>query len=81
MMHRPPPTEAEIADANLARTLVMWSHITGWGGLAVLIFGFPLVGGIAGPTAGVAAVGLGFVSMVTGAIIGQVGRAKQGRVI
>lgn len=66
----------------LARKLVLWSHVLGWGGIAVLILGFPIgLAACQSPAAGGLLSGLGLVSAVVGAIIGQVGRGMQGRVI
>jgi hypothetical protein len=67
--------------AATAKKLVMWSHILGWGGLGVLIVGSIAGGVLAGPTGAGVAAGIGLASAVTGAIIGQVGRGMQGRVI
>jgi len=68
-------------DNPTARKLVTASHILGYGGLVVLIFG-PVVGwGLgSGILSGIAATS-GILMAVIGAIIGQVGRGMQGRAI
>ena len=81
----PQPVPAQRIDPARERTakkLVNLSHLLGWGGL-VFIFVGPLGAGLlleSGVAAGVAAV-IGLVSAVAGAIVGQVGRGMQGRVI
>jgi hypothetical protein len=68
--------------AAKAKKLVTISTICGWGGLLVAIFG-SIIAGVAfnsGAAAGVVAV-LGIIVCVFGAIVGQVGRGMQGRVI
>ena len=65
-----------------ARKLVTLSHILGWGGIGVLFLFGPLLGAATGSAAvgfGIAAVG--GLSAVAGAIVGQIGRGMQGRVI
>ena len=64
-----------------ARTLVMWSHILGWGGLALLILGSIAAAMLFGATAagGTAVVGVG--AAIVGGVLGQIGRGMQGRVI
>ena len=75
-----PPHVAE--RARTAQRLVTISRWLGWGGLVVLCFGS--IGVIvltrSGEAGGAVAL-LGMVSATVGAIIGQVGRAMQGRVI
>ena len=84
--HLPPmamfqPSPEQLAQQDRARKLVNLSHVLGWGGLGVLLIGTAAVGVVAG-AAGAAAVGVGAtISMVVGAIIGQVGRGMQGRAI
>jgi hypothetical protein len=69
------------AEIEKAKKLVMYSHIFGWGGLGALIVLTPLafaaLGGIAGAVVALLALG----STITGAVLGQIGRAMQGRVI
>jgi membrane protein involved in colicin uptake len=69
-------------DEAKAKRLVLISHILGYGGLAMLIFGSIAAGILfeSGPAAGGTAV-LGLVMAGIGACIGQVGRAMQGRAI
>jgi hypothetical protein len=77
----PPPTPEQLAKAESARKLVNLSHILGWGGIGMLFVG-PIVGGaLAGAGLAVGLAGLGLASAVAGAIVGQIGRAQQGRVI
>ena len=59
----------------------MYSHIFGWGGLGALIVLTPVALGLAGGVAGGVVAVLALGSTVTGAVLGQVGRAMQGRVI
>lgn len=79
----PPPTRPE--DPRAAK-LVMWSHVLGWGGLALLVVG-AFVAGLAHrndrdqAVFGMVMLGVGLVSAIVGAIIGQIGRGMQGRVI
>ncbi len=83
-MQYPQCSPKQIARQEIARTLVIWSHILGWGGLAALII-LPFLVMVAthgerGWPIAVAA-GASVVSMIVGATLGQVGRAMQGRVI
>lgn len=74
--------QPERKELETARKLVMWSHILGWGGLGLLLVGAAVIGGLTGSiTAGFIVAGLGGASAVIGAILGQVGRGLQGRVI
>lgn len=69
-------------NAEQAKKLVMYSHIFGWGGLGMLFVLAPVFGRLTSSgTVGVVVGLLGFASAITGAIVGQVGRAMQGRVI
>lgn len=77
----PPTVTAELAerDAQTKRLLTISSAL-GWGGLALAFFG----GTIVGVTLGAAAtgpIGLGCVASLTGAIVGQVARAQQRRLM
>ncbi len=74
-------TVVQHENAQTARKLVIWSHILGWGGLAILLVGSVIGGRIAGGTGAAVGVGIGLVSAVTGALLGQVGRGMQGRVV
>lgn len=77
----PPVSPEDHARAEQARKLVNLSHIFGWGGLGVMLVG-PILGAFAGSGTMAAILGGGgFVSAVAGAIIGQIGRGMQGRVI
>ena len=67
--------------AARARKLVVASHVLGWGGLAVALFGGGGMSAAAGIGPGFAVGGLGMVLAIVGAIIGQVGRGLQGRAI
>ncbi len=58
-----------------------YGHLLGWGGLAALVVGTAAAAMIAGAAAAVPVAGVSFVAVLAGAIIGQVGRAMQGRVI
>lgn len=78
------PTPEELARAESARRQVVLSHWLGWGGLATLFLGpmiaIALTRGSTPALYGVIA-GCGLVMAVVGAIVGQIGRAKQNRVI
>ena len=69
-----------------ARRLIFWSRLLGWGGVALFIGG-SCAGGLArreeppAATLGFIVMGAGLVAAVAGGIIGQIGRAMQGRVI
>jgi hypothetical protein len=61
---------------------VSWSHGLGWGGLGFTLVIGPIIGfSLGSPLLALVLAGLGVVSMVTGAILGQIGRGMQGRVI
>jgi len=81
-MAQPPQSEAARRQAESAKRLVTISHILGWGGLGVLFLGSAAIG-ILTHSGGAAAItaGVGGISAVAGAIVGQVGRGMQGRVI
>ena len=65
-----------------AKKLVIWSHILAWGGIALAIIGALAAGSLfRSATGATVAAGCGGVSLVVGAILGQVGRGMQGRVI
>lgn len=75
------PSAEQLAQQARARMLVNWSHVLGWGGLLVLIFG---TGAAAAASGGVAAAVVGVLSgicVIVGAILGQIGRGMQGRAI
>lgn len=75
-----PPTDPETA--RKAQNLVNLSHIFGWGGLGTLLVLAP--GSAVLTHSGMVALvvgGIGLTSAVVGAILGQVGRGMQGRVI
>jgi hypothetical protein len=70
-----PVTQAgDPSKAATAKTLVLTSHIMGYGGLLLMIVG--VVVGL-----GFELAGIGVLSAIIGAILGQVGRGMQGRVI
>ena len=75
-------TKLELEKEQQAKTLVMWSHILGWGGLGLMVLSVVLFVTLRGGAeiAGYV-VGFGFVSALVGGIIGQVGRGMQGRAI
>ena len=77
-----PQTPEEAAKAEKARKLVIASHILGYGGLVVLFFGSFIVGYVFhSEMAGIITGMLGLISSGVGAVIGQIGRAMQGRAI
>ena len=69
------------AQQERARKYVTWSHILGWGGLVMLFAGSALIGALVAAPAGVLVGVASFISVVVGAIIGQIGRGMQGRAI
>lgn len=77
-----PSPQMSPEDETKAKRLVLISHILGYGGLAMLIFGSIAAGILfdSGTAAGATAL-LGLVMAGVGACIGQVGRAMQGRAI
>ncbi|HEU0034005.1 MAG TPA: hypothetical protein VFQ53_25435 [Kofleriaceae bacterium] len=82
LTRRPPQSPQAAAEQEKAKKLVNLSHGLGWGGIGLLFVGAPAAG-IALHSGVLAAVfaGLGLVSALVGAIVGQIGRAMQGRVI
>lgn len=76
----PPPPDPR------AETLVRWSRILGWGGAALFLVG-PIIAGMARRfegtqvIVGFAICGIGLAAAIGGAVVGQIGRAMQGRVI
>lgn len=68
-------------DRQTAAKLVTLSHIFGWGGVGFLLVLGPVLLFSVSPAIGGIVCGLGAVSALTGAILGQVGRGMQGRVI
>ncbi len=64
-----------------AQKLVMLSTIFGWGGIGCLLALGPGLAVAVNGTLGAAVMGLGLISAIAGAVIGQVGRGMQGRVI
>jgi hypothetical protein len=75
------PSPDQVARQARAQTLVNWSHVLGWGGLASLFVGTGIAGVAGGPVAGGIVGVLSGISVVVGGIIGQVGRGMQGRAI
>lgn len=75
-------TPEQQAQAAKAKKLVGWSHLLGWGGLGLMFIGSIVVGIVAEQAEPVMfTAGLGFVLAIVGAIVGQVGRGMQGRVL
>jgi len=80
------PTPEEWQRYHSARRLVAMSHCLGWGGIAILFVGPPMIAkATRGSSVGFVAMGvvatLGLLMAIVGAVIGQIGRAKQNRVI
>jgi hypothetical protein len=68
--------------AAKARSLVKFSNWMGWGGILLLFVGAPALGFAANsPVAGGVVAGVAIICCVVGAIVGQVGRGMQGRVV
>ncbi len=77
-----PPGTVPPGENPKARKLVRLSQWLGWGGLVFTLLIGPILGALSGVIELIfVLMGLGFASMVAGAIVGQVGRAMQGRVI
>lgn len=75
---RPAPNPERAAKA---KRLVIWSKGLGWGGLGTLFLIAPIVGfNVSGPL-GIIVGAMGLISAIVGAVLGQVGRGMQGRVI
>lgn len=75
------PTPEQRATMAQAQKLVNWSHVLGWGGLAVLVFGSTFAGVAIGGGAAALVGGISMIVVIVGAVIGQVGRGMQGRAI
>ena len=77
-----PSSQMSPEDEAKAKRLVSISHVLGYGGLVMLIFGSIAASILfdSSTAAGCVAL-LGLITAVVGAIIGQVGRAMQGRAI
>ncbi|MBS1117959.1 MAG: hypothetical protein H6Q90_187 [Deltaproteobacteria bacterium] len=81
----PPPAPQSAAahkQAQTARKLINLSTIVGWGGLGSLLLLAPTLGVVlhSATLGGVIAV-VGAGGALVGAVVGQIGRAMQGRVI
>lgn len=70
-----------IARQDKARRLVGWSHLLGWGGIALCVIGAPTMLAVSNAAVAGTTVAIGMICAVVGAIIGQVGRGMQGRAI
>jgi hypothetical protein len=75
------PSPEQLAYQARARTMVNWSHVLGWGGLAMLLVGTSTAAGVGGSAPAIVVGVLSGISVIVGAIIGQVGRGMQGRAI
>jgi len=76
-----PITEPIQSGQAKAAKLVSLSQKLGWGGLAALVVGTILAGVTVGASAAAVVAACSGVSILAGAIVGQVGRGMQGRVI
>jgi len=65
--------------AAKAKKLVTISHALGWGGIGVAFLIGPILAGAVNVPLGVAFIVLGAICAIVGAVLGQVGRAMQGR--
>ena len=75
------PQDAQREQAATGANLVAWSRLLALGGLLTMLGGCGAAMGLHhGVFAGIG-FALGFVLLIVGAILGQVGRAYQGRVI
>jgi hypothetical protein len=75
------PNQAQLEQAAKAQQLVMWSRIGALAGFLVMFGGCGV--GIAARVPFISGVGvaLGFIGLIVAAVVGQIGRAMQGRVI
>lgn len=64
-----------------AKQLVNLSTILGWGGVGFLLVLGPGIAVAVHPVVGGVLIGLGILGAIGGAIVGQIGRAMQGRVL
>jgi hypothetical protein len=81
-MNAPQLSEQARREQESARKLVNLSHIFGWGGIGVLFVLGPVLGvALHSGTLGVVVAGIGGIGAVVGAVLGQIGRGMQGRVI
>ena len=81
---RPQPMMATVdpEKERKAKTLVMWSHVLGWGGILFMFLVGPAIGVTSNNwVLGGTLIVLGLVGAIAGAIVGQIGRAMQGRII
>ena len=77
-----PRAPRQSSQESLAKKLVLWSRILGWSGLLIFVLGGPITCiALRTPKAGLIVSGLGLASAFVGGVIGQVGRAMQGRII
>jgi hypothetical protein len=81
-MNAPQPSEQARREQQSAQKLVTLSHIFGWGGLGVLFVLAPVFGiALRSGTLALIAAAIGAIAAVAGAVLGQIGRGMQGRVI
>lgn len=81
-MHPQHPHHAQyLQKQQTAAKLVMLSHILGWGGVGFLLVLGPGLAMAVNGMLGAVLMGLGLIGAIAGAVVGQVGRAMQGRVI
>lgn len=80
--HPQHPQHAQyMAKQQTAKKLIMLSTIFGWGGIGFLLVLGPGLAIAVNGMFGAVMMGLGLISAIAGAVIGQVGRGMQGRVI
>jgi len=65
--------------AAKAKKLVKISHALGWGGIGVAFVAGPILAVAVNAPLGITFIVLGVISAIVGAVLGQVGRAMQGR--
>ena len=75
------PEATSTANSQTAKTMIVFSNICGWGGLALLFLLCPLFAVVGASEFAVVLGSLGFLSACVGAILGQIGRGMQGRVL
>ncbi len=77
----PAPPAKSAADVQTAKKIIVWSRILGWGGLGLVFVLCPISVVAGAEEGGVLIATLGFLSAIAGAVLGQIGRAMQGRVL
>jgi hypothetical protein len=80
-VHPYDPHQVQQEQAAKAKQLVMWSRIGALVGFLAILGGCGVGIAVRVPALAGVGVGLGFVVLIVAAVVGQIGRAMQGRVI